>query len=169
MWTVVSLSLLTAWLGVSILAQFDIAAAHVTKDHDAFSLLPRWSFFAPHPGTFDYHLWYRDLLSNNTFAAWREVLPAGKRTIGSALWNPEKRCYKALSDTVDSLVQLRKSDPKPSLTLTMPYLTILNYVASRHHDPQATATQFMILRTEGFLADSKPRLVFRSGWHIVAP
>ena len=166
MWTLASLSLLAVWLVVSVLAQFDLSAARVLKGHDVFSLLPRWSFFAPRPGTFDYHLLYRDLLSDGTFAPWREIPLADERTIGGALWNPEKRCRKALSDTVRSLTQLLKSaGNKSSLALSIPYLTTLNYVGSRDHDLQATATQFMILRTDGFLAAGDPRLVFQSDLH----
>jgi hypothetical protein len=166
MLTVISLLLLAAWLVASILAQFDSAAMRVARDHDAFSLLPRWGFFA-RPGFFDNHLMYRDLLPDSSLAAWREILPSDKRTLDKALWNPEKRYRKALSDMIDLLIQLRKADPQQSLASTIPYLTILNYVISQHHDPQATATQFMIVRTGGFLTDSRPRLVFRSDWHGV--
>lgn len=165
MWTVASLSLLALWLGVSILAQFDVAPARALKGHDVFSLLPRWSFFAPRPGTFDYHLLYRDLLPDGTFGAWQEIPLADERTFGGALWNPEKRCRKALSDTVRSLTQLLKPGRKPALALSIPYLTTLNYVAARTHDPRAAATQFMILRTDGFLADTEPRLIFQSDLH----
>ncbi|HEX6903344.1 MAG TPA: hypothetical protein VF789_26745 [Thermoanaerobaculia bacterium] len=167
MWTAASLALLAIWFGLSILAQFDNTASRAARSRDAFSLLPRWTFFA-HPGFSDYHLMYRDLLPDNSLAAWREILPADKRTLGKALWNPDKRCRKALFDTVDLLIQLRKKDPQQPLASTMPYLTILNYVISQRHAPQATSTQFMVVRTGGFLTDSKPRLIFRSDWHSVA-
>lgn len=165
MLTVASLSLLAIWLAISVLAQFDSAPTRAIKRHDLFSLLPRWSFFAPRPGVYDYHLLYRDLRSDGTLGAWREIPLADERTIGGALWNPEKRCRKALSDTVRSLNELLRSGPKPSLALTMPYLTILNYVTSRGHEPQTTATQFLILRTDGFMTGGDPRLVFQSDLH----
>jgi hypothetical protein len=44
MWTAASLALLAIWFGFSILAQFNNAAARVARDHDAFSLLPRYLF-----------------------------------------------------------------------------------------------------------------------------
>jgi hypothetical protein len=168
MWTAVSLALLAIWFGFSILAQFDSPAARLARDHDAFSLLPRWTFFAS-PGFSDSHLVYRDQLPDNSFSAWREILPEDKRTLGKALWNPAKRCRKSITDTVDLLIQIRKTDPQQALAPTMPYLTILNYVIALPHDPQAPATQFMVVRTSGFLTDSKPRLVFKSDWHTIAP
>jgi hypothetical protein len=36
-------------------------------------LLPRWTFFAPNPGTVDYHLCYRHRLANGEFTHWQEV------------------------------------------------------------------------------------------------
>lgn len=168
MGTAASLTLLAIWFGFSILAQFNTAAARAARDHDAFSLLPRWAFFA-RPGFFDKHLMYRNQLPDNSFAAWREILPVEKRTLVKALWNPAKRCRKSLTDAIDSLIQLRKTDPQQSLVLTMPYLTILNYVTSQPHDPRATAAQFMVVRTGGFLAGGKPRLVFKSDWHGITP
>lgn len=167
MWTVVSLVLLAAWFGLSVLAQFNGAATRAVKGYDVFSLLPRWTFFA-RPGFSDNHLMYRDLLPDNSFTPWREVLPPEKRTLGKALWNPDQRCRKAFSDAVDLLMHLRKTDPQQPLALMVPYLAILGYVASQPHDPRATATQFALLRTGGFLADAKPRLVFRSDWNTIA-
>jgi hypothetical protein len=112
---------------------------------------------------------YRDRLPDSSFSPWREILPEDRRTLGKALWNPQKRCRKSLGDTIDLLLQIRKADPQRALALTMPYRTILNYVISQPHDPQSSATQFMVVRTGGFFADSKPRLVFKSDWHEVTP
>lgn len=167
MLTVVSLALLAALFGLSILAQLNGAATRAVKRYDVFSLLPRWTFFA-RPGSFDNHLMYRDLLPDDSFTSWREILPPEKRTLGKALWNPDQRCRKALADAIDLLVQLRKKDPQQPVDLMMPYQALLGYVASQPHDPQATATQFRILRTSGFLTDDKPRLVFRSDWNTIA-
>ncbi len=142
---------------------------HAPSGHTTRSpYYPRWTFFA-RPGFLDNHLVYRDQLPDNSFASWREILPEDKRTLGKALWNPAKRCRKSLTDTVELLIQIRKADPQAALAVTMPYLTILNYVVSLPHAPQAAATQFMVVRTGGFLADGKPRLVFKSDWHTLTP
>ncbi len=168
MLTAASLALLAVWFGLSILAQFDIAASRIVRGHDAFSLLPRWTFFV-RPGLSDRHFMYRDQLPDSSYSAWREILPEDERTLGKALWNPAKRCRKSLGDTIESLLKTRQTDPQRPLAPTMPYLTILNYILSLPHDPQSAATQFMVVRTGGFLTDSKPRLVFKSDWHPMAP
>jgi hypothetical protein len=167
MWTAASLTLLAIWFGGSILAQLDNRVAIAARRRDVFSLLPRWTFFAG-PNFFDVHLMCRDRLPDDSLSTWQEILPADRRTLVMAIWNPEKRCRKAIFDTVDSLLQLRGADPQQSLAQTTPYRTILNYVLSQPHDSRATATQFMVVRTRGFLTDSKPGLILRSDWHGIA-
>jgi hypothetical protein len=166
MWTVVSLVLLAAWFGGSILSQFNHPLIRAARERDALSLLPRWTFFG-RPGFSDSHLMYRDRLPDGSVGAWREILPADERTLGKALWNPPKRCRKALTDTIDFLIQLRKTDPQQPFDQTTPYLTILNYVLAQPHAPGATATQLMVVRTHGFVTDRKPSLVFRTDWHKI--
>ena len=161
--TIVVIVILAAWLLVSIVSQFD--AVPWIKQRDVFSLIPRWSFFAPRPGTFDYHLLYRDFLAENQYSQWQEIPLADERSLHGAIWNPDKRGKKALSDTVRSLTRLQQTSRPAALPLSIPYLTALNYVSAQRHEAGATATQFMIVRTDGFVDEGQPRLIFRSELH----
>ncbi len=162
---VLSASILLVWFIVSLLSQVTRVPLAALKSRDVFSLLPRWSFFAPRPGTFDYHLLFRDYLTDGSYSAWQELPLADQRTISGALWNPEKRCRKVLSDIVRSLIQLRETSTKSAFVMSIPYLITLNYISSVEHNLHAQSTQFMILRTDGFLTANEPRLVFKSDLH----
>src|SRR5215203_3964049 len=57
-----------------------------------FSFIPRWSFFAPNPGTYDHFLlcWYQ--FEGGAVGVWRHLTDFdGPRTIRAPLWNPGKR------------------------------------------------------------------------------
>lgn len=163
--TTMVIAILAAWLLVSALAQLDAPLVRPLKARDVLSLIPRWSFFAPRPGTSDYHLLFRDHAPDGSRAEWSEIPLADRRTLWGALWNPEKRNRKALSDAVRALTQLARESPPGALQLTVPYLATLNYVSALRRARPAGRTEFMILRTEGFLSDADPQFVFLSRVH----
>lgn len=165
--TTLVIAVLAAWLLVSALAQLDAPVVRPLKAHDLFSLIPRWSFFAPRPGTSDYHLLYRDHAPDGTPGAWNEIELADRRTLRGVFWNPGKRNRKALSDAVRGLTQLSREFPPGSLQFTLPYLATLNYVSALRRSEPARRTEFMILRTEGFLSDAEPQFVFHSRVHAL--
>jgi len=98
------------WFGVSVLNQLEATGypaarrvALLVKSLDLFSLIPTWNFFAPNPGTNDYHLLYRERLDDGAYGVWREA-PFPKQSGPLKLvWNPRKRRAKVLSDVVVSL------------------------------------------------------------------
>lgn len=159
------LLLLSLWFVLSALSQLKLQPLQKLKARDNFSLLPNWSFFAPRPGTFDYHLLFRDGDSSGNFNKWEEVPLADPRTLWGAVWNPGKRNKKALSDSVHALAQRSKTQPLKAVQLTIPYLATLNYISSLPHTESATHTQFMILRSDGFFSQKDPQVVFLSYVH----
>ena len=107
-------TILAAWFLVSALAQ--VAAAETAPDWvksasgwfqslDTFSLIPSWNFFAPNPGTTDYHLFYRDKLESDELSVWREIPIEKEPSLLKAIWNPHKRKSKVLSDVVSIVNQ----------------------------------------------------------------
>jgi hypothetical protein len=98
------------WFGVSVLNQLEATGypaarriALVVKSLDLFSLIPTWNFFAPNPGTNDYHLLYRERLDDGAYGVWREVPFPKQSGLLKLVWNPRKRRAKVLSDVVVSL------------------------------------------------------------------
>jgi hypothetical protein len=167
--TAICIVILAGWFLISVLAQLNIKAVARLKAHDIFSLIPNWSFFAPRPGTSDYHLLFRDADSAGEWSRWREIPLANRRTLWGAIWNPQKRNTKALSDVVRGLVRLAQDQTFKNFSLTLPYLAILNYVSSIPRSTPCVQTQFMILKSEGFFADQDPQFLFMSNMHNVIP
>lgn len=167
--TAICIAILAGWFLISVLAQLNVKAVARLKVHDVFSLIPNWSFFAPRPGTTDYHLLFRDSDATGMWGKWREIPLASRRTLWGALWNPEKRKTKVLSDVVRGLVRLAQNRGFKDFSLTLPYLAILNYVSSIRRSTSCLQTQFMILQSEGFFADGDPQFLFMSNPHNLAP
>jgi hypothetical protein len=163
--TTICILILAAWLLISLLSQLQVKLVAPLKAHDVFSLIPNWSFFAPRPGTSDYHLVYRDLGSDGAWGRWREIPLAERRTLMGAVWNPQKRRTKTLSDVVRGLIRLAHDGVLKDFSLTLPYLSILNYISSFPRTAPCRQTQFMILQSEGFLDEHDPAFLFMSNAH----
>ena len=106
---------LALWLVLSTLGQLTTwsrvpkrlaALVGFFSTYDFFSLLPAWNFFAPNPGTTDYHLLYRDKLHNGEYSVWRELRVDKERGLLKGIWNPNKRQSKIISDVAGVLTQL---------------------------------------------------------------
>ncbi len=179
--TPICLVILSAWFLISALSQLNLAggegsrlgknfyrvlgAAKALKARDIFSLIPNWSFFAPRPGTSDYHLLFRDIGADGECGKWRELSLSDARTLWGAIWNAQKRSRKVLSDVVRGLVRLAQDKSRKDFCLTLPYLAILNYVSSLPRNDRSVRTQFMILMSHGFLSEQDPQFVFMSNVH----
>lgn len=128
--------------------------------------VPRWSFFAPNPGRYDFHILVRDELFDGSLTLWREVCsPAENRPWKSFIWNPGQREKKALFDVSQELVTSAQiwSGPQNLLILTVPYLTILNYISELDRPFFVHKTQFVIVTTSRQKLD--PTISFTSGMH----
>lgn len=163
--TPVCIAVLVIWFVVSAVSQLNCKPGHWLKARDFFSLIPNWSFFAPRPGTFDYHLVFRDIGTDGASGRWQELPLADGRTLLGAIWNAPKRSRKVLSDVVRGLVRLAQDKSRKDFSLTLPYLAILNYVSSLPRTQRPAETQFMILMSHGFYSSQEPRLVFMSSVH----
>jgi hypothetical protein len=70
-----------------------------------------------------------------------------------------------LGDSVRSLSLIATRLSESGLKTTLPYLTILNYVASLSRTAASEAVQFVIVETFGHYPDNTPRLVMQSEIH----
>ncbi|MCG7528532.1 hypothetical protein MHW47_29335 [Streptomyces sp. OfavH-34-F] len=132
--------------------------------------LPEWRFFAPNPGVHDNHLLYRDTLANGEVTPWQEVCVAqDKRKLLHVLWYPDRRMEKVIFDAMGELqtiVGKGRLECKEDLQVTVPYITLLNYVSySLEHAPDAVGTQFLMARSKGYDETSDPVMVLLSNVH----
>lgn len=128
------------------------------------SITPVWSFFAPIPGTHDYHLMFRAILKNKEITDWREAPSLQeKRRVYTFFWNPQKKLQKSLNDLVQELLMFSQAaNYESQIHLSIPYLHILNYVSSFPFDTKTEKIQFMILSSSRM---SEHKVVFVSSNH----
>lgn len=161
---------LAGWLAASVLNQLNFKWFDGIRQRDAFSLLPIWSFFAPHPGQSDYHVVYRDRRADGSLSGWNEIQISDVRRPYSWLWNPEKRSKKVISDVVAMVADASSGAPRGNgLMLTLPYLLVLNVVSHLAAEPTATHRQFLILETYGFEPVAPARALLQSDFHALKP
>jgi hypothetical protein len=157
-----------AWLAASAIHQFDWKFWRPVSACDCFGLLPRWTFFAPRPGTDDVRLVYRDVLDGGAHTGWSELdtLPA-RDGLARMFWNPGKLDSKAVFDLVQMLAaEVEPSRPFPrAVLISVPYLQILDSVMQPPRAPGATARQFALLQTRGHVPPRQPTVLLLSQPH----
>jgi hypothetical protein len=174
--TYVVIPLLIIWFGISVLWQLQIKPLSKFRGYDVFGLIPNWSFFAPNPGTSDYHVVYRDKHVAGTFTEWQELSLLSARGAVDWLWHPRKRRTKLVCDCVNAIARMirqhRTADPEPDhydgLCLTVPYLLLLNAVTnSRPPSGAVTHRYFAVVETYGYPGSKETRPLVRSALHPI--
>ena len=158
--------LLGAWLVMSMLCQLPWKALARIQAWDRFGIVGRWNFFAPLPGTSDYHLLVREHYDEGVTGTWTELVLTGPpRGLLSALWTPDKRNPKALFDLTSTLALQAANlpDPKNTIPFSVAYLMLLNMIASAARSPLVRARQFLVMKTEG--SEQPAQVVFLSNAH----
>lgn len=165
-WGCISLFLL--WTLLTVIFQFTGTRIKVFIPLAILGLLPSWNFFAPRPGTSDYHLLYRDRLADGMMSPWREI-PLETPQWWMALWNPHMRKIKALSDVVrgfQTLLDQSTEQPTPLwFEVSVPYLLLLHAVTYYPHLIGADAVQFLVMCSPDGLFESEPEVLFLSRLH----
>jgi hypothetical protein len=144
-------------------------------------LAPNWNFFSPRPGRWDFHLLYRDRLSDGSLTGWTQLMEFSETTDHPKwLWNTATHRAKFLFDTQQQLTttfqeldavqemepgDLQTVDSQEHITTTS-YLLLLNYVTEKPHHEDATQTQFMIMRSTE-LEQYEPAVLFVSNFHDI--
>lgn len=172
-----TLVFLTSWFAVSIIWQFRFKKLDRIKSLDILGLFPNWTFFAPNPGTSDYHIVYR--LSNEKCITtnWQEMPLIKHRTFYNFIWNPQKKKVKLLIDCVGTLVQLVQKYHEfemdehqitQNMCTCVPYLLILNAVnsfATKDATTFATHIQFALIESFGLQSELSPKPLLCSPFH----
>lgn len=163
------------WFILSVAGQFQTPRTNALRRYDVLQLLPIWTFFAPNPGSSDYHVIVRDRFSNGSLTDWRDAMPIPSQTATTWLWNPRKRRQKVLVDAVASVAEMCAPGGdlaiapevlRRALLISSPYLVLLNMVVHCvKHAPGATASQFAVVERSGFGHEVQPTLLLRSPFH----
>lgn len=157
------------WLLLTIFNQFNLKWAKQIKTQDVFHLLPSWTFFAPNPGTSDYHIVYRTMDDNKNISAFIEIPLHNNRQLTHACWNSSKRTKKALTDLVMSLKKLCVVEDlkKEKLQVSFSYIALLNFLTHIEKSTSVKFIQFAILESKGFNDPNQPQLLICSDFHHV--
>ena len=162
----VFLTILGAWLLLSILAQFShFVWMRWLRDRDYLALIPTWSFFAPDPGIGDLQLFYRDKLFDGQFTHW-EVVAFRNSSFLRVIWNPEKRRRKAIINACLLLLQIANNHSQRKMVfVTVPYRLILMYITAMPCSKLSHARQFLIAQTFGYYPTQKAEVLFVTQIH----
>ena len=169
--------LLCAWGIATIFYQFRATSDAVGR-WNYFSLIPKWTFFAPRPKTTDYQLFYQDhCVGSDTMCDPVEIPLMPKGRVAPALrfiWNPCKRNTKAINDLTTFITAYKAKHArlvaKDALVLELyvPYLVMLNYVSSHAPVPAPQyRRRFIVRKTFGLLRDDPPVRVLESNFHRI--
>ncbi|WP_406346703.1 hypothetical protein [Streptomyces sp. NBC_00648] len=166
--SVLSNGMVVAALGgyftLTVLYNVGLKQAGVIGKLETLSLLPKWHFFAPHPGTHNLYLLYRDVFPDGTVGNWTMLHGMDRfKSPWSCAWNPTKRLRKALFDVITSLRMESEVDERRHLIkLSTPYLLLLHHISSIPRPTGAIATQFLIMQSH---ADQPALPIFTSELH----
>jgi hypothetical protein len=134
-------------------------------------VIPDWRFFAPEPAVEDNLVIYRWKSSIGEIGAVETVaLPSGGALRWA--WNPGDRRHKALWDLTDGIQEMAKkldgaepgSDVSDALTVTVPYLGLLNAISTELRQAGPGLVQFGIIQSAW---PDHEELVFVSRWHAL--
>ena len=148
--------------------------------------IPKWNFFSPHPGQYDYYLLFRDKRIDGSVTDWQQIEGVnGEPGLLRPLWNPAIYRSKLLFDIAANLTsnvkQFNEEKIRSVLTgertvgtdsdlvsvdlgaieLSVSYLTVLHYVTEHDHDQLSESTQFMLMRHSRASDQYEPLLVSR--------
>ena len=155
------------WLILTVQVQFDCRMTRIIRSFDLLHLLPRWTFFAPNPGTSDYHLVFRVMDAAGTVSPFEEIYLQNRNHALEAIWNPRKRVHKCMVDLAMDLSRLT-SLPEindNNVQLTLSYVGLLNFLRGAARPPGTKLVQYALLKSEGFSDKEMPQVIIVSAFH----
>jgi hypothetical protein len=158
-----------SWLLISALAQVEVVVPRLRtiRRFDLFSVVPQYNFFAPVPGTKDFHLLVRSTTQNGEFSRWLELTSVPGRRWWNCLWNPDRRVRKALFDHATTLARESQACSLTALQISIPYLVLLNHATAVIAPLGASQVQFLIAMSSGTCSTEDARPLFLSQVHQV--
>jgi len=167
------LAFLGGWFLISIPNQFTNRLGAWVARINTYGFIPKWTFFAPIPGTFDYRLLYRDRFSDGAEGEWQEVDWCPKRRWLHALWHPRHFTTKLIVDSVNGFGEIVNLMVKQgidfernpqTLMLSTPYVLLLNLVMKMpRQSPTSVAREMAIFQKDSMAALQAPSDATRMG------
>lgn len=165
------------WAIATVFYQFKATADFVGR-WNYFSLIPKWTFFAPRPKTTDYLLCYQDRYG--TPARDSEPVAIEFRQKGAFwpvfrfLWNPNKRNTKAIVDIAGFILSYAAANRSRiaknalALELYVPYILLLNFVSYYAPPLQPNSKRrFLVFKTFGYCESHSPVKILESHFHRI--
>ncbi|MBF9337236.1 hypothetical protein G3N30_13770 [Microbacterium lacticum] len=158
---------LTLWSAATLATQLGKGQRAIRSFDPTGLIIPDWRFFAPFPAEHEYHLLYRDELTDGTTSVWNEISFGQRRTLLHLIWAPHRRAEKGLFDATSELLQVTEStDDVGIIKLSAAYLALLNVVTHQvAHGPDAQRTQFLVVRAAEYEPGVIPDPLFLSDLH----
>jgi len=165
-------AVLGIWFGLTLLNQIPtglIAWLDAVRTADRLQLLPRWNFFAPTPGTQDFHVFARGFEPDGSQTDWKELDPYDERKWSTSFWNPHKKQRKVICDLIQysMLTAVAIEGPERAILLSTPYLAILNSVTALYRKNNCVYCQFILASSQGF-SEREGTILIRSEVHPCA-
>jgi hypothetical protein len=158
-------ALFVGWLALTFVVGVEgTRGSRFVRRADVLGLVPGWSFFAPNPGTVDYHLLARTRSPDGSTGQFEEIAPPVS-PLRRSIWNPEKRVRKAIFDCGQELVLLPLEE-LGTAEYKLSYLALLSLVTSSMDCAGVASVQFLLLQSGP--APQEPELLIRSRFHPVA-
>lgn len=169
--TIVLLGALALWMLLSVANQLRGLRGRLLNRLSSFGLLQDMSLMAPDPPDVDLHMLIRDIYSDGTETAWRQVPIGGRGSRLRALWNPtDREAWKLMLAVtgvavVNEHLGSRSPDPESVVSISLPFLYLLNLAMAPERAPGAVSRQFMIVESKGFGEERQIELGILSSHH----
>jgi len=166
---VIGIVVFFVWFLLTIAFQKNNKLSRFTARFDRFTLIPRWSFFAPDPGASNYHFIYRSRDDKTVASPWLE-LDLSPRAFLFPIWNPRKRYREGMIELFQLLALFSLNNSAERLQFTAPYIILLDVARKRLEGslPPQAFYQFALVETRGPSGASMPRVRFYSLTHPVS-
>lgn len=162
--TIALLAIFALWLLLSLANQIPRLRGPLLTRLSTFGLLQEMSLFAPDPIDIDRHLVIRDIFPDGTETAWRQVLVGSSGSPLRAVWNPADREAWAMIMAVNGVALVgthlgpKSPDPEGVVSISLPFLYLLNLAMAPSPSPGAVSRQFMIVESTGFDGERRVEL-----------
>jgi hypothetical protein len=164
---------LGTWILITIITQF--SENKITKYLPKFliSFIPKYTFFAPLPGTQDYSLFIRYKTKDDLLSNWKDLNPyQEKRNWYAFLWNPKRRVDKSFFDLTITFLSIYNSfhdkdsnDYRIKLLTSVPYLMVISYISNLPQIPIYNQVQFSLTARTSFNEEVNIEPIFISEFH----
>ena len=165
-------ALLGLWWLLSAIGQFSDRFMTKASRHDPLTLIPRWTFFAPEPGTSDFRIVVQSRHGGNEISDWEEVRFYDRARF-RFIFNPRKLIQKSMVDLVQGFFQIigheieRLGGLRGVSMASTPYIGLAEYVEA-HLDNCRTGSceyRFAVLNSEYGVIERENQPVYLSNWH----